>query len=342
MGNENVDVTVTERVPVNDPSAARNTDPRPQQGLELPHTKTVVLIVDDARTNRQFIADIMLARKLATDCIFAEDGLVAFKLLRSNAVDLVVCDLDMPRCDGLKFLRLKATDPAFESIPVIVVTGAEDVARKVQALTTGASDYIVKPFEPNELAARIGVHLKLRKLQAELVSANAELQRLTQIDPLTEVANRRHLANRLEEEFMRSRRYERPLSLGMLDIDHFKRLNDTFGHPAGDHALVHVAAVIKQTLRCHDFIARYGGEEFVLLLPETAADRAVPACERVRASVERTEIWLDDRRMQVTVSIGVASLPHQLLETPNELIALADTALYDAKFTGRNRVVAAL
>jgi diguanylate cyclase (GGDEF)-like protein len=186
------------------------------------------------------------------------------------------------------------------------------------------------------------VHLKLRKLQAELVSANAELQRLTQIDPLTEVANRRHLANRLEEEFMRSRRYERPLSLGMLDIDHFKRLNDTFGHPAGDHALVHVAAVIKQTLRCHDFIARYGGEEFVLLLPETAADRAVPACERVRASVERTEIWLDDRRMQVTVSIGVASLPHQLLETPNELIALADTALYDAKFTGRNRVVAAL
>jgi diguanylate cyclase (GGDEF)-like protein len=310
--------------------------------LELPHTKTVVLIVDDARTNRQFIADIMLARKLATDCIFAEDGLVAFKLLRSNAVDLVVCDLDMPRCDGLKFLRLKATDPAFESIPVIVVTGAEDVARKVQALTTGASDYIVKPFEPNELAARIGVHLKLRKLQAELVSANAELQRLTQIDPLTEVANRRHLANRLEEEFMRSRRYERPLSLGMLDIDHFKRLNDTFGHPAGDHALVHVAAVIKQTLRCHDFIARYGGEEFVLLLPETAADRAVPACERVRASVERTEIWLDDRRMQVTVSIGVASLPHQLLETPNELIALADTALYDAKFTGRNRVVAAL
>jgi diguanylate cyclase (GGDEF)-like protein len=300
------------------------------------------LVVDDARTNRQFVGDLILARHLGNECVFAEDGLAAFKMLRSTPIDLVVCDLDMPRCDGLKFLRLKATDPAFEAIPVIVVTGAEDLSRKVQALTTGACDYVVKPFEPNELAARISVHLKLRRLQAELVRTNSELQRLTQIDPLTEVANRRHLSERLDEEYMRSRRYERPLSLGMLDIDHFKKLNDAHGHPAGDYALIQVAKLIKQTLRCHDFIARYGGEEFVMLLPETPADRALLACERVRAAIEREEIIFEDTRLPVTVSLGLASLPHQLLNKPNDLISLADTALYDAKRSGRNRVVAAL
>ncbi|MEY4580662.1 MAG: hypothetical protein RL701_5365 [Pseudomonadota bacterium] len=312
----------------------------PPQGGDL--SKTVVLVVDDARTNRQFVGDLILARHLGQECVFAEDGLQAFKMLRSTPIDLVVCDLDMPRCDGLKFLRLKATDPAFEAIPVIVVTGAEDLSRKVQALTTGACDYVVKPFEPNELAARISVHLKLRKLQAELQRTNAELQRLTQIDPLTEVANRRHLTERLEEEYMRSRRYERPLSLGMLDIDHFKKLNDSHGHPAGDYALIQVAKQIKLTLRCHDFVARYGGEEFVMLLPETPADRALLACERVRAAIERADIIFEDTRLPVTVSLGLASLPHQLLNKPNDLISLADTALYDAKRSGRNRVVAAL
>ena len=316
----------------------------PQTGESAPVdlSKIRVLVVDDARTNRQFVGDLILERKLGDECVYAEDGLVAFKALRSTPIDLVVCDLDMPRCDGLKFLRLKATDPAFANVPVIVVTGAEDVSRKVQALTGGASDYVVKPFEPNELAARIGVHLKLRKLQAELQRANTELQRLTQIDPLTEVANRRHLTERLEEEYLRARRYERPMSLGMLDIDYFKKLNDNYGHPAGDHALIEVAKVIKTTLRRHDFVARYGGEEFVMVLPETPADRALLAFERVRSAIELAEIVYDGKRLPVTVSLGVASCPHQLLMKGQDMITLADTALYDAKRSGRNRVVAAL
>jgi two-component system cell cycle response regulator len=305
-------------------------------------SKVVVLVVDDARSNRQFVGDLITQRGLADECVFAEDGLVAFKTLRSSAIDLVVCDLDMPRCDGLKFLRLKATDPAFENIPVVVVTGAEDVSRKVQALTTGASDYVVKPYEPNELAARIGVHLKLRRLQAELLRANSELQRLTQIDPLTEVANRRALSERLEEEYLRSKRYDRPMSVGMLDIDYFKKLNDSFGHPAGDYALVQVANLCKLTLRRHDFIARYGGEEFVMVLPETPVDNAVLACERVRVAVEQADLQYEGHKLPVTVSLGVASFPHNMLSKAQDLITLADTALYDAKRSGRNRVVAAL
>jgi diguanylate cyclase (GGDEF)-like protein len=165
---------------------------------------------------------------------------------------------------------------------------------------------------------------------------------MTQIDPLTDVANRRHLGVKLEEEYQRARRYERPLSVGLLDIDHFKRLNDTFGHPAGDHALVQVAKVIKHTLRSHDFVARYGGEEFAMLLPETPADRAVLAFERVRVAIERAEISYADQRMPMTVSLGLASFPHQLVAKPSDFITLADAALYDAKRSGRNRVVAAL
>jgi two-component system cell cycle response regulator len=303
--------------------------------------RTRVLIVDDARSNRQFVAELVTARGLCDECLFAEDGLAAFKMLRTARVDMVVCDLDMPRCDGLKFLRLKATDPAFESIPVIVVTGAEDVGRKVQALTSGASDYVIKPFEPNELAARISVHLKLRRLQAELLQTNSQLQRLTQTDPLTDVANRRHLSERLEEEYMRARRYGRPLSVGMLDIDHFKKLNDSFGHQAGDYGLIEVAKRIKITLRSHDFVARYGGEEFVMVLPETPAERAVMACERLRMAVERSDLRWEGQRMPVTVSLGVASLPHASIHKAVDFITLADSALYDAKRAGRNRVVEA-
>jgi diguanylate cyclase (GGDEF)-like protein len=310
-----------------------------QPGAPVSPPKTTVLIVDDARSNRQFLAELLAERKLCDESLFAEDGLVAFKVLRSAPVDLVVCDLDMPRCDGLKFLRLKATDVAFEAIPVIVLTGAEDIARKVQALTSGASDYVVKPFEPSELAARIGVHLKLRKLQGELVRANHELQRLTQIDPLTEVSNRRHLAVQLEEEYLRARRYERPLSMGLLDLDHFKKLNDTFGHPAGDLALIEVAKIIKVTLRRHDHVARYGGEEFAMLLPETPADRALLAFERVRAAIEGADIRYDGVRLPVTASIGVASFPHDLIAKSTDFITLSDSALYEAKRAGRNRVV---
>lgn len=316
-------------------------DDRPTERPAAP--RTTVLIVDDARTNRQYLAELLAERKLCDECVFAEDGLVAFKALRAatTPIDLVVCDLDMPRCDGLKFLRLKATDSAFDAIPVLVLTGAEDVARKVQALTSGASDYVVKPVEPSELAARIHVHLKLRKLQGELVRANAELQRMTQTDPLTDVSNRRHLTIKLEEEYLRARRYERPLSMGLLDLDHFKRLNDTYGHQAGDQALVETAKIIKQTLRRHDIVARYGGEEFAMLLPETPAERALLALERVRAAIELAEITFDGKRLPVTASIGCASFPAQTVAKPSDFIALADAALYEAKRAGRNRVVSA-
>ncbi len=301
-----------------------------------------VLIVDDARTNRQHVAELLTSNCLAEKTLFAEDGLEAFKVMRATPIDLVVCDLNMPRCDGLKFLRLKATDKNLDGIPVIVLTGAEDLARKVQALTSGASDYVTKPFDAAELVARIGVHLKLRRLQAELQATNSELERLTKVDALTDVSNRRHFNLQLEEELRRARRYDRPFSVAILDIDFFKKVNDTYGHPAGDAALRAVAAVCKRILRCHDTIARYGGEEFAVILPETNREGALLAADRLREAIEREAIEHDGKTLSVTVSIGVASFPHELATKPGDLISLADAALYDAKRSGRNRVVAAL
>lgn len=316
----------------NDLAAPRNEAPN----------KTTVLIVDDARTNRAHVRELLRAAQLCDECLFAEDGFVAFKTLREQPVDLVVCDLNMPRCDGLKFLRLKATDPALESVPVIVLTGAEDQLRKMQALTSGASDYVIKPVDPSELVARIAVHLKVRKLQAKLINANHELQRLSQLDPLTEVFNRRELMARLDEEFLRSRRYDRAFSFVLLDLDHFKAVNDSFGHPAGDRALIAVAQALKETLRCHDSIARYGGEEFALILPETSAESGVLAAERVRAAIERRQLEHEGQPIVITASLGVAAFPHALVDKPADLVSLADAALYDAKRSGRNRVMAAV
>ncbi len=301
-----------------------------------------MLVIDDAKTNRHYVASLLAERRLCDECLEAEDGLVAFKVMRTTPVDLVICDLNMPRCDGLKFLRLKGTDRALDNIPVIVLTGAEESARKIQALTSGASDYVVKPFDPSELVARISVQLKLRKLQVELVRANLELQRLTQIDPLTEVSNRRHLMTQLDAEFVRSRRYDRPFSFVILDIDHFKRLNDTYGHPAGDTALIQVATLLKQSLRIHDSLARYGGEEFAVLLPETGRESGILAAERLRLALEGGDIRHGAARLVVTASFGVASYPHELVTKPQDLISLADAALYDAKRSGRNRVVGAV
>ncbi|HEX2676857.1 MAG TPA: diguanylate cyclase, partial [Polyangiales bacterium] len=259
-----------------------------------------VLIVDDARSNRNTVAELLTSTGLAAKTLFAEDGLQAFKVMRSEPVDLVVCDVNMPRCDGLKFLRLKATDSAFEGIPVIVLTGAEDLTRKVQALTSGASDYVTKPFDAAELVARIGVHLKLRKLQSELIATNSELERLTLVDPLTEVSNRRAFTKKLEEEFVRARRYDRPLSLAMLDIDHFKQVNDTHGHPAGDSALIALATACKRMLRVNDFVARYGGEEFALILPETPGEGAALAMNRLRETIGREVVRSHDHSFSVT------------------------------------------
>lgn len=302
---------------------------------------TTVLIIDDSEAVRKRIAQTLSERQVFEQFLFAADGLAGFKQLRGNAVDLVLCDLDMPGLDGFKFLRMVTSDPSMKEVPVILLTGHEDIDSKVKGLSAGASDYLTKPFDDLELIARVNVHLHLKRLRDELREKNRELEFLARRDGLTGVANRRFLMECLESEFTRCRRYGRPFSLMMLDLDHFKRINDNFGHHVGDEVLVRVAQVLSQSLRENDLLGRYGGEEFAVILPETDRAAALVVAERCRMAVQEIEIPVPDGVLRVTTSAGLASVPDARFGVLGDLVKAADGALYEAKRGGRNRLRAA-
>jgi len=298
-----------------------------------------VLIVDDSPTLRQQVLAILREKQLFDHYLEAEDGLEGFKTLLGNPVDVVLCDLEMPGMDGLKFLGMRNSRPELMHVPVILLTGSESREQKVKGLEQGASDYVVKPFDSEELIARVRVQLKLKRLQDDLKAQNLKLEKLSNIDPLTEIANRRALMRALDSEYQRSKRKRHPLSLLMVDIDHFKKINDRFGHQQGDLVLKAVAGAISDGLRDYDLAARFGGEEFALILPETDLARAAQVAERIRAKIAGLRLGGRLANLQVTVSLGVASRPSPDIQDVDDLIRIADDALYEAKQEGRNRVV---
>jgi two-component system, cell cycle response regulator len=299
--------------------------------------RRAVLIIDDSMTVRKYLS-MNIERMNMFDSIYeANDGEQGLRLLGEHSVDLVICDVTMPKIDGYEFLgRIKA-EPKLADLPVIMLTGKETVEEKIRGLDLGASDYLTKPCDAGELTARIKVQLKIKDLQDKLKRANEELQIIAITDPLTDLFNRRHFMEMFPKEFVRAKRYKTNLSLCMLDIDHFKKINDTFGHVQGDEVLVQLSAILCEELRCCDFIARYGGEEFVLILPQTPIEGALVATERIRVSIMNHAFGVLHAQ-QVTASFGIAGFPAPGIETAEQLLAGADKALYLAKERGRNRV----
>lgn len=299
-----------------------------------------ILVVDDSATFRAEVSNALGSSAEVGEVLEAEDGLVALRMMAEHRPDLVICDLVMPVCDGIQLLRLRAAKPELAGIPVVMLTSASQLERRVELLERGAADYIVKPFEPRELLARVRVHLRSHILQEELEEANRLLQVLSCTDGLTGVFNRRHFDNELEVQLSRSRRYKFPLSLVLVDVDHFKRVNDEHGHPAGDKVLRAIAGTLQSMVRKADVVARYGGEELALVLANTGEDGAAILAERVRAAVAGLEVVDDRATIRCTVSAGIAtSHPGDPLDT-SKLLHRADVALYTAKRTGRDRVVA--
>jgi two-component system cell cycle response regulator len=268
----------------------------------------------------------------------AGDGIEAFKLLLSTPTDLIICDLEMPRIDGFKLLGMVSSREELRDIPVIMLTGHGDRELKIKLLGRGASDYVTKPFDAGELIARVKVQLKIKSLQDELKRSNDKLRQLSITDPLTLLYNRRYTTAMLEKEMQRAERKGSHLSLVMIDIDHFKQVNDQYGHLIGDQVLVAVADLSRIGLRSYDFAARYGGEEFVLLLPETAHDDALLIAERLRARVQAHPFTGSLTGVKITVSMGVATYPTDFISTVEDLIRETDEALYRAKKAGRNLV----
>ena len=297
-----------------------------------------ILIIDDTLSVRQQIREILHKTHLFEAFYEASNVIDGFKIALNQPVDVILCDLEMPGMDGFKFLSMMNTRGELRDIPIIIVTAREDLETKIKGLEQGASDYVTKPFDPAELVARIKVQLKIKSLQDRLKESNQALLELSNTDPLTRLSNRRCLMESLEKEFKRSERSKSPLSFIMLDIDHFKKVNDSYGHQEGDTVLVSLADMLRTHLREYDMAARFGGEEFALVLPDTELVRAVQVAERIRQSANEMTFPGILKNLKLTVSFGVTCFPRGRIKTVDDLIRQADYALYNAKGGGRNRV----
>lgn len=302
---------------------------------------TLLVIEDSAQQRAEIRAAV--ENSAAFDRILeASDGLQGLKLLLSESADIVLCDLELPGLDGEKLLRMRTAARNGEcEVPFIFLSAITDYDRRARLIRGGASDSITKPFHPADLVARLELHLKLVRLQRELVSKNKLLEQLSTTDPLTGLRNRRYLTEVLSVEFLRAKRYRMPLSVVMADIDHFKAVNDRHGHAAGDAVLEAVGGILRRRLRGSDHGGRYGGEEFLMVLANSEAEGAATFAERLRQEVEATELGGESgSAISVTLSLGIATLSpaHQ---TPGDLVSDADEAMYRAKQAGRNRIEAA-
>lgn len=298
-----------------------------------------ILIIDDSEVIRSRIIKNLEPCNLFSRYYEAEDGLEGFKKLLTSQVDLVLCDLEMPRIDGFKFLAMMKARPEFQDVPVLILTGMDDRELKIKGLGQGASDYITKPFDPEELVARVKVHLKIKHLQDDLKRSNELLLELSNTDYLTGLFNRRYLMETMDKELQRAARKNGCLSLILLDIDHFKSVNDMYGHIQGDVVLQKVSQQLQKELRGYDIAARYGGEEFIAILPDASLKEAVFVSERIRSAIEQLRFSGEISRLRLTVSLGVAEFQKPDCNNGvDAFIKLADDALYRAKANGRNRV----
>ena len=295
-------------------------------------------VVDDHEDNVELLRARLEARGYQVEA--ARDGLEALERVDARPPDLILLDVMMPKLDGIEVVRRIKGNPKLPFIPIIMQTALETTEDKVEGLDAGADDYITKPIDFAELEARVKSLLRIKALQEELAKANESLLRMSQIDGLTGVDNRRHIEERLTEMFDHSARLNEPLAVVMCDVDHFKSVNDTHGHQAGDAVLRQVADVLRDTAREIDRVGRYGGEEFLVILPGANMQDAVTFAERVRQAIEAREFAYDGGTVRRTLSAGVASWPHSDVRHQEALVKAADDALYVAKESGRNRVVA--
>ena len=298
-----------------------------------------VAVVDDDPAIRRLVR--MFLRRSGYDVVECTTGEEARRVLPEAPWDLAILDRRLPDMDGLQLCEEIKRDPRFRSRYVLMLTGEDEQTDKIVGLDLGADDYITKPFMPAELLAHIRAGKRIVDLQKELIASNRRLELLSITDGLTQLYNHRYFQDEMMRAFEESYRYGRPLSLALIDLDFFKKVNDTYGHAAGDEVLKTVARIFIDSIRTADVAARYGGEEFAVIMPETSLEDALQFAEKIRTMVASTPITIGDgREVRVTVSIGLSAVPHPRLQTARDLIEDADKSLYEAKQRGRNQVYA--
>ncbi len=290
-----------------------------------------VLIIDDDPFSAKLIDSCLRDAGLMSS--FCCDSSIALATIVSELPDLIVLDVAMPGVDGFDVCRRVRAHPALQFTPVIFVTRAGDLEQRVRGLEVGGNDYLSKPFEPQELVARVRSHLQRL----------SELRNMAIRDGLTRCYNHKYFKMRLEQEIARARRYRDSLTLAMLDVDFFKSINDTHGHPAGDAVLAHLSNIVVASVRSTDVVARYGGEEFGILFVQAGATEAAIITNRLRERIAQHRFAIpagvgsgDALELPVTVSIGVAQFVED--DDLQTFLRRADAALYEAKRSGRNQV----
>ncbi|MDR3669944.1 MAG: diguanylate cyclase [Holophaga sp.] len=297
----------------------------------LPPFRPTVLVVDDSRAALDGLCSLLKA-----DCnaLFGQNGLEALALATSESPDLIVLDVAMPGMDGYEVLKRLKEEPSTQDIPVIFLTAPGPGVCEARALELGAIDFITKPYDPAILMARMRNQLAYKRSLDLAVN-------LSMGDALTGIPNRRRFDAHLIQEWDHGLRSGQPISMIILDIDHFKRFNDALGHPAGDGCLQQVAQVLKNSMRRSlDFVARYGGEEFACILMGTDARGGLAVAQRIAARLAAAGIRHPDSPVSpcVTLSMGVATMVPHRATMPKELTLEADSRLYTAKRSGRNRI----
>jgi diguanylate cyclase (GGDEF)-like protein len=293
----------------------------------LNNPKPLILIVEDSSVNSRICEKLLNKQGFAT--FVCSDAETAINYINIESPDLILLDIIMPGIDGYEFCAMIKNNLKIKDTPIIFLSAMHDEKSIIKGFECGGVDFVTKPFRHQELLARIRTHIELKK-------AKENLLRMATTDELTRLANRRHFMDRLNEEYERSRRNDSEFTMLMIDIDYFKRVNDTFGHQAGDAVLRMTSDIMKHNLRLSDILGRIGGEEFAVLLPDTEIKEGVIIAERLRKKIENLGVPYNQSMINITISIGASN---SLTDDSgiDSILQRSDTALYRAKEYGRNQ-----
>jgi diguanylate cyclase (GGDEF)-like protein len=311
---------------------------KPEQAKKTADPLPLLLLVEDSQTTTALLSKYL---GHTYRLLHAKDGVQAWEALEKNPdIAIVITDIHMPNMSGHQLLvKIRKSDgDHHKNLPVIVMTTAEDNVDRNLAFLNGANDFITKPIDEMELVARLNVHYRLARTIRELEASKKALAEQATTDSLTKLKNRRAFFENGAKALAMARRYVSDLSVLLLDIDHFKKINDTYGHAVGDDALIVVAQILIEMSRTEDTVARIGGEEFALLLPDTNRLGTAVLAERIRSAIEREQFITGDKIVPITVSIGIASFGVDPADSIDQLLGVADNRLYLAKNAGRNRI----
>lgn len=297
-------------------------------------SKDTVLIVDDSKIICSIIKDILISPELHIEA--AHSGEDCIKLSEEIHPTLILLDVIMNGMDGYETCRILKANEATKDIPIIFITGNNDSDSVLKGFEVGAADYVSKPFIPEELKARVRVHMQNIKIQKELKVLMEELKVLATTDSLTRLYNRRYFMDKLLEYVEKD---EEPLAMILFDIDDFKKINDTYGHNAGDTVLITVSNIFKLLLRQEDVLSRWGGEEFMICLPGQTIEKAYTVAERLRNEVANYTFVSDDINFHCSITGGVLQYDREISAEKN--ITKTDKALYLGKTTGKNHCILA-